>query len=542
MTTTDLRPPTTEDVDVLVVGAGPVGLATAVTLALSGVDVAVVDRDSGPTTQSRAVWIHPRTTELLDGLGVADAARAEGVLLDRIDLHRGASDNGSIHYDGQGRTPFPEGLLLEQSRTQYLLLDRAATLGVHVRWATSAVELQQDEESVVVRLAPDDGSAAATSVRARWVVGADGATSTVRARVGLELVGDTYPTSFFTGDLVVRVGLHRQRAHLSLTPSRTFALLPLPGQDRWRVVATVPPDVERTLGRDAGPTGGPALDRGQVESLLEGLRVPHALQGVEWATLYRSHHRVVDTYRVGRVLLAGDAAHIHSPAGGLGMNTGIGDGVGLAWRLALAVRGRVDDAAPLLDDYAAERRGVAQDVLRTSDRAFALQASSGRLTGLLRAAVMPAVPRLVNLTDRGRRLAFDLLSGLGTTYRTGGRRSSPGRRALAVGDRIPWTVASDGSTSHDDVALDRFLLLGVGTPCAALEAGRNLLRGVGLDVSTQRLPAEHGVLRGVRVAAGTVVLVRPDGHVAWLGPEQQVDHVAEVVARWGLRGEVPAPA
>lgn len=180
----------------------------------------------------------------------------------------------------------------------------------------------------------------------RTRVGADGATGTVRDQIGLEPMGGTYPTSFFTGDLVLRTSLSRQRAHLSVSIAHTYALLPLTRQDRWRVVATVRPDVERELGAGAGPTGGRILDKQQVAPVLEGLRLGHELVDVEWATFYRSHHRVVDTYRVGRVLLADDAPHIHSPAGELGMNTGIGDAVNLAWRLAVIVQSHPDSPGP----------------------------------------------------------------------------------------------------------------------------------------------------------------------------------------------------
>ena len=522
--------PADHDVDVLVVGAGPVGLSTAVTLARWDVDLMVVDADTGPTTQSRAVWIHPRTVELLDGMGIAAAARAEGVLMDRIDVHHGARSGGSIHYDGRGRTHFPEGLILEQSRTQRLLLARAAGLGVTPSWDRRLTALQQDQDGVRAQVEDADGQV--RTVRARWVVGADGATSAVRDQVGLELVGDSYDDSFFTGDLVMRVPLHRERAHLSVTRSRTFALLPLPGTDRWRVVATVPPATEESLGRDAGPTGGPALSRTQVHSLLADLRVPHEIEAVDWATLYRSHHRVVDTFRAGRVLLAGDAAHIHSPAGGLGMNTGIGDAVDLGWRLGLAVA-QPGGADTLLDGYADERRGVALDVLRTSDRVFTLQAGSGRLLGLLRSLLMPRVPAVINLTERGRRLAFDTLSQLGISYAAGRGRG----QGLRAGDRLPLAVQEPDQSSHDQVDPGRFVLLGAGADDDALDALVAVVDGHGLPVVRQ--PMSPSVAPALGVRAGDVVLVRPDGHVAWRGRCDDGEGLAAALRAVGVAALVP---
>jgi len=517
------------EVDVLVVGAGPVGLTVAVVLRMWGVDVVVLDAAEGPTSQSRAVWVHPRTTELLHGMGVAEAMREEAVLLDRIDVHRGNHVHGSIHYDGRGRTRFPEGMIIEQSRTQRLLMRRCEQLGVRPRWNSEVSEVRQSEAYADVRLAGPAGQ----TIRARWVVGADGARSLVRQEVGLDLVGGTYATSFFTGDLVLRTGLDRQRAHMSVTPRRTFALLPLPGVDRWRVVATVPPAVEATLGSQSGPTGGPDLSADQVEGLMAGLRVPHTILGQEWATLYRSHHRVVDTFRAGRVLLAGDAAHIHSPAGGLGMNTGIGDAVNLAWRLAQVAGARTAEPAHsgrasadrLLDDYAEERRSVALDVLRTSDRAFTLQAGSGRLLGLLRTALFPVVPRIVNATQRGRRFAFNTLSQIGITYRhlPSAERSGVGesaisrlrrrrRTGLQVGDRLPYATTAAGRHSHEALRPDSFLLLGVG---ARLDQLRPVLDEAGLAYRHDVLPAE--VCGQLALREPAAVLVRPDGHVWWRG-------------------------
>lgn len=500
------RPP--ERTDVLVVGAGPVGLSTAIVLRMWGAQVVVVDRDPAPIGASRAVWIHPRTTELLHGIGVAEQARAQGVLMDCVQVHRGATPHGRIPYDGRGRTSFPEGLILEQAKLQRLLLDRAEQLAVPVRWNSRVGTVEQTGDSVRTTLGTPD--AAEQRIDAGWVVGADGAASTVREQVGLELVGDTYKTAIFTGDLAMRTPLSRRRGHLSVTIGRTFALLPLPGDDRWRVVGTVPADVQRSLGRDAGPTGGPVLDIAQVRSLLAGLRIEHDIVDVEWATLFRSHHRVVDTYRTGRVLLAGDAAHIHSPAGGLGMNTGIGDAVDLGWRLGLALRRAPGSAHHLLDTYSHERRGVAQHVLRTSDRAFTIQAGSGPILGALRSVLMPAIPDILNMTDRGRRLAFELLSQIGATYRTG-----RGSDDLAVGDRLPLAIATNGVTSHDLLRPDRFVLIGLGDQ--PLDQLLHVVVDHGLPVVRHQLPAQDQVLSALRRPAGTALLVRPDGHVSWIG-------------------------
>ena len=530
--------------EVLIVGAGPTGLSAAVALARCGVDVMVVERDAGPTTQSRAVWVHPRTIELWRDLGIAEQALERGRRLERIDVHRYARRRGTIRYDGADRTMYPEGLILEQSVTQRLLLDRLADLGVATRWGHAVTGVRQDEDaaSVTVRHVGDDGPDGGSVVRAHYVLGSDGASSIVREQLGLSLEGGTYESSFFSADVAMDVALEPSRAHMSLTLAQTHALLPLPGERRWRVVGNFTPAQERRYGRGGGPTGGASLSRDDVESLMVSMRIAHAVERVDWATVYRSHHRMVGRYRVGRVFLAGDAAHIHSPAGGLGMNTGIGDALNLAWKLAAVVRGHARER--LLDTYEAERRPVAAQVLRTSDRIFRLQAGNGPLIRVLRVVLLPLIPTVLSLTRRGRQLAFTVLSQIGITYRdaaTTMHRGRPGR--VRAGDRMPYVRLRDGRTTHGLLQPGRHTVFIVGGDARGrADDVRHVVGRMAVPVTVHELPLEPALAAALDMSVPAVVLVRPDWHIAHLGALHHVGALAASMDRWYVSDTSAFPA
>lgn len=505
--------------DVLVVGAGPVGLTAACVLARGGVRVEVCERDAGPIDQSRALLVQPRTLEHFAGLGIADEALAAGQQVRRVEVHVEGRPRGALFYVGVGRSRFPRGLVLEQSKTQRLLLQRLAQLGEQPHWSSVLESLDQDLDGVTARLRSADG--APVTVRARYVIGADGASSTVRRQVGGSLDGHTYAASFFLADTVLDTTLDHERLYLSVTRTHFHALFPMPGPGRWRVIGSLLPDeVLRYVG--AGETIGAtrALGRADVERLIAVTGLPVAVREVGWATGYRIHQRMVARYRYGRVFLAGDAAHIHSPAGGQGMNTGIGDAVNLAWKLAEVVRGR---ARPeLLETYHAERAPVAREVLRQADQLFRLEAGQSRLAGAVRVRLLPLLAAALSGTATARRLLFDRLSQIAVSYREPGRR--PRRvRGATVGDRLPYVTLDDGSTSHDLLAPDRYTLLVAPAAIDALDgpevAGwwRDALAGVPAPV---RLHVLYGPQRALRAALAhdrrLAVLVRPDGHIAEL--------------------------
>ncbi|MEU5788485.1 FAD-dependent oxidoreductase [Micromonospora purpureochromogenes] len=345
-----------ERTDVLVVGAGPTGLTVAATLAQRGVDVTVVDRAAQPPVTSRAAVVHAYTLEMLDRIGAAAPLVARGAASRRFTVRDRDRVLLGVGFDDLP-SRYPYALLVSQAVTEAVLTDRLAALGGRVHWAYEVSSLDRDDAGAVVGFA--DGG----RVRARWVIGADGMHSTVRELAGIGFGGpDGRGESFVLADVRVRSVLPRDEIALFLARPGPLVWAPLP-DGVVRVVASV---AQAPCTRDAAYFQALLDERGPA-------RRPDRVTDVIWSSRFRIHHRVAETYRAGPVLLAGDAAHVHSPAGGQGMNLGICDAVALGDTLADVVAGGPDT---LLDDYSAARRPLAEEVAGFADRMTRLAAVS----------------------------------------------------------------------------------------------------------------------------------------------------------------------
>ncbi|MDG4806960.1 FAD-dependent oxidoreductase [Micromonospora sp. WMMD1120] len=372
--------------DVLVVGAGPTGLATALTLARRGVDVTVVDRLAGPPTTSRAAVVHAYTLEVLDRIDAAAPLIAQAVRTPRFTVRDRDRVLLSVPFH-ELPSRFPYALLVSQAVTETVLTGKLADLGVQVRRPCRLTGLDTAGDHVVARV---DGLA----LRARFVVGADGLHSTVRQAAGIGFTGpDDDEESFVLADVRVRSDLPRNEAALFLARPGPLVWAPLPGGVVRLVaaVATAPADPDRAYLQALLDERGPA-------------RRPDRVTEVLWGSRFRVHHRIADTFRAGRVLLAGDAAHVHSPAGGQGMNLGICDAVAVGTALADVLDGGPDT---LLDDYAARQRPMAEDVL-----SFAAGLTRLAATPPVRRPARDALLRLFGAVPPVRRRIALRLSGL----------------------------------------------------------------------------------------------------------------------------------
>ncbi|MEZ4299684.1 MAG: FAD-dependent monooxygenase [Polyangiaceae bacterium] len=334
-------------IPVLIVGAGPVGLALACSLRAHGVAAVVVDRAEGPVRESRATDIHARTLELLAGLGVTERLIARGKQSYAAWFYSEGKRVAGFETKSLA-TPYPFILGLPQFATQEVLAERLSELGGEVWRQHTFVSLEQEKSHVGVRLLGPDN--APREVRADWVVGSDGAQSTVRTSLGVPFEGATYEEHFLLADLKIRWELSGDELHLFLTEEGFFMVLPMPGG--W----------VRTFASVRGDSADAEADLGTFLRLIESrVHVPCEVTEAGWIARFKIHRRMVPRYRTGRVFLAGDAAHIHSPVGGQGMNIGVQDAVNLGFKLALVVRGQ---ARPeLLDSYHAERHSAASRTL-----------------------------------------------------------------------------------------------------------------------------------------------------------------------------------
>ncbi|EHB53808.1 Pentachlorophenol monooxygenase [Mycolicibacterium rhodesiae JS60] len=343
--------------DVLIVGAGPAGLTAAVVLTQHGCQVTVVDAQTEGVNTSRAAVVHPHTLELLEPYGVAEKLVQRGVHTPTFTIRDRDALLIAVPFD-QLATRYPYTLMISQADTEAYLLDRLEQLGGKVVRPASVTAVGQDRDGVDVTFADEH------RIRARYVVGADGMHSTVREQAGIAFTGGTYAEAFTLADVRMSGGVPDDEVILYFSPAGLLVVAPLP-DGRYRIVATVTeaprhPDVAfvQRLLDERGPQAHPVV----VEDVI-------------WGSRFRVHHRVAETFRDRRILLVGDAGHVHSPAGGQGMNLGIEDAVLLGQGLTTVLAGGPDRS---LDEWAVGRHHTAEHVVALTDRLTQLATVSRR--------------------------------------------------------------------------------------------------------------------------------------------------------------------
>jgi len=416
----------TAPLDVLVVGAGPTGLALAAQLRTYGSAFRIIDRSLDRAHESRALAIQPRTLEALAPFGVTDELVGRGNPAMQLRMHLPRRVVQIPLFDiGLADTAYPFLLFLSQAETESVLSEHLRGQGVHVERGTELVRLERNGSSVTCRLRRGDGTEEA--VEARYVVGCDGAHSTVRAQAGIGFAGYAYPQTFLLADLEVD-GLEPDAVHTYMSGPGVLFFFPLGSPATWRMLTMRPPQAPYT-----------DVDLGLLQEITDqyaGDRL--TLRDPVWMTDFRLHNRGAANYRSGPFFLAGDAAHIHSPAGAQGMNTGIQDALNLGWKLALVSQGRAPEE--WLETYDAERAPVGRSVLRFTDRAFTIGTSSNPVIRFARTRLAPRLAPLALRVTGPRGRIFRTVSELGIHYRrspatpTGPR---PPRRGPRPGDRLP---------------------------------------------------------------------------------------------------------
>jgi 2-polyprenyl-6-methoxyphenol hydroxylase-like FAD-dependent oxidoreductase len=541
---------TTDDgdpVDVLVVGAGPTGLTLAAQLHAFGATCRILDRQPDRVRESRALAVQPRSLEVLRGLGVAQELIERGNDAVWVQLHAGGRVvRVRLFGLGLDDTAYPFLLFVAQAETEQVLLDHLASRGVPVEREVELAAFQAGQDTVSCTLRHAEGRT--EQVHARYLVGCDGAGSTVRRVAGIPFKGGAYPQTFALADLEVD-GLDRTAAHAFVGQVGIALFFPLGRPAGWRMLVMHP-----TLQGRREPAR-PSLEELQaLAGAFTGDSVK--LRDPIWQTFFGLQHRHAARYQAGRVFLAGDAAHVHSPAGGQGMNTGIQDAWNLGWKLALVSRGVADPA--LLDSYDAERRPVGDFVVRFTDRAFSAATSTNPLVRALRTRLVPRVLPLALRLDRALAYGFRTISQLGIGYRHSPAvqegRPAP-RRGPRAGDRLPDArIARDGQECWlgEVLAAPRFHLLLCG-PVGDWDASElTALRRRYPDTLTMHhltREAAPGALHDVAGRAfarlGVVTtaqyLIRPDGHIGYRSGGSDLDGLLHHLIRW-LPGTASRPA
>ena len=501
--------------DVLIVGAGPTGLVLALWLTRFCVKVRIIDKTAEPGTTSRALAVQARTLELYRQLDLTEAVIAGGHEVPAVNLWVKGEPATRLSFAalGAGLTPYPFLQIFPQDQHERLLTSRLEALGVTVDRRTELIQFVEQPDGVTARLRGPDG--AEHDWDAHYIAGCDGARSTVRQITGTGFPGGTYRQVFYVADVEASGRALNGELHIDLDEADFVGVFPLAGRGRARLIGTV---------RDERADRADKLSFSDVSGRAIGhLKVDVAK--VNWFSTYHVHHRVAGQFRKGRAFLIGDAAHIHSPAGGQGMNTGIGDAINLAWKFAATLAGRAPDA--LLDSYEAERIGFARRLVATTDRVFTFATAEGRLADILRTRVAPLVIPFAASFEAVREFMFKTVSQVTLNYRQG-----PLSRGVAGhvhgGDRLPWVTAG-GSDNYGPLTSMDWQAHVYGSPkseLAAWCAGQNLP----LHVFSWR--DEHGAAGLKRDA---IYLLRPDTYVALADEAGAPDAIKRYFAERSIR-------
>jgi 2-polyprenyl-6-methoxyphenol hydroxylase-like FAD-dependent oxidoreductase len=483
--------------DVLIAGAGPTGLVLALWLTKLGVEVRIVDKIAEPGTTSRALAIQARTLEFYEQIGLSQAVVDRGHKVPALNLWVKSARAARVPLEnlGQGLTPFAFPIIFPQDEHERLLIERLRELGVEVERPVELTGFEDGGEEIRATLRK---SGSEETGAYGYLAGCDGARSKVREVLNVGFPGGTYDHLFYVADIEAAGPPMNGELHVGLDDADFLAVFPLQDAGRARLIGSV---------RDAAAKDHEHLQFDDVrDRAIQNLKVD--VKRVNWFSTYRVHHRVAHSFRKGRAFLLGDAAHIHSPVGGQGMNTGIGDAVNLAWKLAASLKEPLSDA--LLDSYEPERIAFARRLVATTDSAFTAVISASAWARFFRTKVLPALAPALFRMPLIRRLAFRTISQIALNYR-GSPLSLGAAGKVHGGDRLPWVGV--GKAGADQFNFARLTSLDwqihiYGEAAADVQALSDR-RKVPLHVfAWQSAMKQSGLQRDA------VYLVRPDGYVA----------------------------
>ena len=486
--------------DVLVVGAGPTGLMAANQLQRFGVEHLVIDTKSGPTDESRAIAITARSLEIYQQMGLSDIALQQGKKMIAFGAYLGGKQMARVNIGefGKGQSDFSYLLAFEQSRNETLLTQNLERNGGKVLWNYEFIELTDYRDQISARIKNSDGE---LTIHAKYLIGCEGANSPVRNQLDFNFEGGTYDHRFFVADTVMDWKLPYDEIGVFPGDDNFCAFFSLRGEKCMRVIGTLP--LEYTTREDVG------FD--DIKNLLiETTGVSIEFRKVNWFSTYLLHHRAVDHFRQGRIFLAGDSAHIHSPAGGQGMNTGLQDAYNLAWKLAMVLKHGASEM--LLDTYNEERLPFAKWLLNFTDRGFRVMTSRSSLARFFRKHVAIRMAGLVTRMARVKITAFRTISQIAYSYggRSLSRSNSSQKLKFQAGDRLPYLA---GASIYGKFTAPAFHLLHLGEEAMRPEQRDALKNSIPFPIrfveeARSEIWAELGVTNDL------FVLVRPDNYIA----------------------------
>jgi 2-polyprenyl-6-methoxyphenol hydroxylase-like FAD-dependent oxidoreductase len=500
--------------EVIIAGAGPTGLMMACQLSRAGVDCLVLDKKQGPTTESRALVVQARSMEIYEQMGLSDEVERTGQPSDGVSLYKKGRKAAAVYLRTMGVdiSPFPYVMIYEQSKNETLLCQKLQASGKAVQWNTEIGRIEEKEGLYQVWTGtsgvPTAAPGADAAYSCRYLIACDGSRSAVREFSGMDFTGGTYENVFYVADIHGRLPkVSSTTLSMFLTRRAITMLFPMPGKENFRLLGILPPEYYHR-------------DNITFEELIDhakaNMQVPVEFYALNWYSTYKLHYKKVGHFNKGNIFFAGDAAHVHSPAGGQGMNTGLQDAYNLAWKLALVVRGKA--SAALLDSYHEERNPVAEQLLKTTDRGFSVMIKSNAFFGFLKLFVIPTILPFFNRFARMRRVWFEAVSQTRIHYRQSSL-SKGTAGTIKAGSRFPWFQLSSQGRTLSVYHLIRehqrtpFLILLYRFPAEELNAmDANLLTLLSLDDNA----ANATVLNAQGFPESFVVILRPDNYIAYI--------------------------
>lgn len=520
---------------VLIAGAGPTGLLLACELSRRGIDYRIIDKKSAPTTGSNATWIQSRTLELLDHAGLASSFIRAGHACDAINLHVDGKHLVRIPLD-RIDSVYPFILMLPQSETELILSKRIQETGRRVERSTELLDVKQDGSSVTASLRNSQGEK--EIMHCRWLIACDGASSKVRECCHIVFPGEDLTEQFVVADAHIDSFMTKNEAHLFFDEGTLFSASPL-GANNYRIAANLHLDHPRKT----------LYEKEIIELVQERGHGAYYVKDISWISSFWVHGKLVDNMRVGSVFLAGDAAHVHSPAGGQGMNAGMQDAYNLAWKLALVIQGKAREE--LLESYHAERHPVANEIVNLTEQLTKLALYDPEFLNKLRTFS----EKIINGNEKTLAEVESMISQTGIHY-----LASPvidygqiiSGHSPGPGDRLPDVMIDKqarlydilrhplhsillftGTSKKDDV-INKLLLIRDSLENQFGEYARSIVIAIG-DVSKREFVVQDndgGIHKQFHIEKPAVLVIRPDCYVGYSSENPDFDSIAGFMSRY----------
>ncbi|MCM3191693.1 FAD-dependent monooxygenase [Priestia megaterium] len=482
---------------ILIVGAGPTGLVMAYNLARHNIPFRIIDRSNGPGQASRAMAILPRTLEFYQQFGFADEVIDRGIKMEDVYVRVKNKIKAKVHLGslGEGLSPFPFVLTFPQDDHEQFLLEKLKNLGVEVEWKTELLSLSEEEEGVKTLLKAQQEETAYF----KYICGCDGAHSTVRKQMKIEFKGEKYKQHFYVMDVHGSGEVMKdQKISISFSNEEFLICMPVRSKGTYRMIGIIPSALWNQ--NDV-----------KAENIHDFLQRTFGaeIKSINWFSTYNIHHRVASRFRQGRIFLSGDAAHIHSPAGGQGMNTGIGDAINLSWKLAAVLQHKA--ALSILDTYEEERLPFAELLVNTTDRAFKRMVARDKTSQFFRKHIFPPVLSFLFRFPYPRHKAFTILSQIRIKYRNSDLSSGQGTNVQS-GDRLPYVEGNFESLQSLNWQIHVY-----GT------AAEKLKKSVQEKDFSLHEFSWNPYLKKAGLQKDALYVIRPDGYIGFISSEQRID-------------------